>query len=64
MKRPIELRVKSFTRRGFAYNVRYSDRKWTCDCPDARYRGGPCKHVAILSLLGPKGIPRLAGGAR
>lgn len=62
--RHIELRVKSFTRRGVTYNVRYSDRKWTCDCPDARYRGNACKHIAILRLLGPRRAAAFAGGVR
>ena len=58
----IQLRVKSFTRHRVAYNVRYSARKWTCDCPDARYRGNACKHVAILRLLGPRRAAAFAGG--
>ena len=60
----IELRVKSFTRRGVTYNVTYSKRKWTCDCPDARHRGNACKHVAILRLLGPRRAAALAGCVR
>ena len=56
----MELRVKSLTQTGVTYRVRYANRKWTCECPDARHRNRRCKHAVILGLLGPKCVSELA----
>ncbi len=57
---PLRLRVKSLTKAGVLYDVRYSARKWTCSCPSARYRRGKCKHVAMLRVLGLRRAMRFA----
>ena len=57
---PLLLRVKSLTKAGVLYDVRYSNCQWTCTCADARYRQRACKHVQLLRVLGVRRAVRLA----
>ncbi len=58
--KPIELRVKSLTRAGVTYRVRYANHRWECECLGFRHRNR-CKHALILGFLGgPKRVTELA----
>ncbi|MGA3111586.1 MAG: SWIM zinc finger family protein [Candidatus Bathyarchaeia archaeon] len=47
--------VKSQSGKG-GYSVTMFQGKWTCDCPDNRFRGVTCKHVyAVESALSGAG---------
>jgi hypothetical protein len=63
-RQPLSFRVKSLSKPRVLYNVSYVSRRWSCDCPDARYRGRRCKHMQILCLLakqhGIGGLAKLA----
>ena len=55
MSRPFVFRIKSFSKPGVTYLVRY-DGQWRCLCPS---RPRPCKHETILRVLGPKRVAEL-----
>lgn len=61
-QRCFSVRVRSLTKAGVTYQARYSNRQWTCSCPDARHRHRVCKHVAILRVLGVVRAKRFAAG--
>ena len=53
----LSLQVKSLTRVGVTYRVKWANSEWTCRCPSIK----PCKHVALLTKIGPKRVAELAG---